>query len=207
MVTRGLWVPAGWYLLERSVGGAGRHLRLGLYCSLACLIQAKDDLTVGAATHSDRLGLPAEDPRARQRLLDIAQTLLHAGSTIRAAGDALGVPTSTLRHWLREAGIVVGADGTLTGNPKTKPTSTPPVTITGSHTKPPVSVLNELTQVGQITSPAWETATTGPPHAPTFTVTVTTTTDNGPISVCGSGPTKTIAKTQAAQQLLTHLGS
>ena len=35
MVERGVWVPAGWYLLERAPGGRGRHLRLGLYCSLA----------------------------------------------------------------------------------------------------------------------------------------------------------------------------
>ncbi|MEV4245868.1 hypothetical protein AB0J63_20945 [Streptosporangium canum] len=44
---RGVWVPAGWYLLERAPGGKGRHLRLGLYCSVACLIAAGQMLEEG----------------------------------------------------------------------------------------------------------------------------------------------------------------
>ena len=52
--------------------------------------------------------------RRRARLVEIAQKLLHREATIRAAGDELSVPTSALRHWLREAGFRIGADGTLT---------------------------------------------------------------------------------------------
>jgi len=63
-----------------------------------------------------RRGLPADAARGRARLVEVGQTLLHHGATIRAAGDELGMPTSTLRHWLREAGVRVGADGTLSGS-------------------------------------------------------------------------------------------
>jgi hypothetical protein len=42
-----------------------------------------------------RRGLPAGAARRRARLVEIAQTLMHRGATIRAAGDELGVPTST----------------------------------------------------------------------------------------------------------------
>src|SRR5262249_54772392 len=150
--------------------------------------EAKDDLTAGAATHGDRLGLPGEDPRARARLLDTAQTLLHAGSTIRQAGDSLGVPTSTLRRWLRPAGVAVGSGGTLPGGPQTQTAPAPATTLpTSGEAKPAVSVLNERAQTGKITTPVWETAATGPPHAPTFTVTATTTSGGETVSACGAG--------------------
>lgn len=32
------YVPAGWYGLDRALGGPEKHQRLGLYCSLDCLI-------------------------------------------------------------------------------------------------------------------------------------------------------------------------
>jgi hypothetical protein len=43
------------------------------------------------------------------------------------------VPTSTLRHWLREAGVQVGADGTLTG------TASPAASRSGTDKEPPGS--------------------------------------------------------------------
>jgi ribonuclease R len=104
-------------VLERAAGGGGRHLRVGLYCSLGCLAAAAGgDLAEAGQDAGARHGLPAGAARGRARLVEIAQTLLHQGATIRAAGDELGVPTSALRHWLREAGVRVGADGTLTGS-------------------------------------------------------------------------------------------
>ena len=103
-------------MLERAVGGGGRHLRIGLYCSLDCLATAGDSLAEAERAAGARQGLPVGVERDRARLVDIAQTLLHQGATIRAAGDELDVPTSTLRHWLREAGVRVGGDGTLTGS-------------------------------------------------------------------------------------------
>jgi len=104
-------------VLERAAGGGGRHLRVGLYCSLGCLAAAAGgDLAEAEQDAGAWHGLPAGAARGRARLVEIAQTLLHQGATIRAAGDELGVPTSALRHWLREAGVRVGADGTLTGS-------------------------------------------------------------------------------------------
>ncbi|HLH59373.1 MAG TPA: hypothetical protein VKV33_09515, partial [Streptosporangiaceae bacterium] len=93
-----------------------RHLRLGLYCSLPCLEQAAaGHLAEGAAQAANR-GAGQSDPlRDKARIVERAETLLHRGMTIRSAGDVLDVPTSTLRHWLREAGVRVGIDGTLAG--------------------------------------------------------------------------------------------
>lgn len=34
----GQYVPEGWYGLSRALGGPEKHHRLGLYCSLECLI-------------------------------------------------------------------------------------------------------------------------------------------------------------------------
>jgi hypothetical protein len=129
LTARGRWVPAGWYVLERAAGGGARHLRVGLYCSLDCLAAAGDDLAAAEQDAGARRGLPADAARDRARLLETAQTLLHQGATIRAAGDELGLPTSTLRHWLREAGVRVGADGTLTGSasPTPSPATDEPV--------------------------------------------------------------------------------
>ncbi|HEY6315112.1 MAG TPA: helix-turn-helix domain-containing protein [Streptosporangiaceae bacterium] len=114
---RGLWVPEGWYVIERAAGGGARHLRLGLYCSLPCLEQAAaGHLAEGAVAQAANAHGGLADPvRDKARIVERAETLLCQGMTIRAAGDALDVPTSTLRHWLREAGVRVGPDGTLTG--------------------------------------------------------------------------------------------
>ncbi|WP_329087716.1 MULTISPECIES: hypothetical protein [unclassified Streptosporangium] len=106
---RGMWVPAGWYLLERAPGGKGRHIRLGLYCSVACLVRAGEMLEAGAAEHAARMDLPTEEDRRRERarVVDIAQTLLSGGLTIRQAAESLNVETFTLKTWLKEAGIQI----------------------------------------------------------------------------------------------------
>jgi hypothetical protein len=212
MVARGLYVPAGWYMVERALGGAARHLRLGLYCSLPCLLEAGDQLAVGEAEHAKRLGLPVDTARERARLVERVQTLLHQGATIRQAGDAVGVPTSTLRAWLRAAGIRVGTDGTLTGE------SAPGGSTSGAGAgrsgkspaellaagRPALSVLNELVQAGAVTNVAWSGQAAGPPHAPVFTATVTAHHEatGQALHGEGSGATKAAARSAAAEQLL-----
>src|SRR5438046_537202 len=77
LTTRGRWVPAGWYVLERAAGGGGRHLRVGLYCSLGCLAAAAGGgLAEAEQDAGARHGLPAGAARGRARLVEIAQTLL-----------------------------------------------------------------------------------------------------------------------------------
>ncbi len=231
LTTRGRWVPAGWYVLERAVGGGGRHLRVGLYCSLNCLAAAGDGLAEAERDAGARRGLPAGGERDRARLVETAQTLLHQGATIRAAGDQLDVPTSTLRHWLREAGVRVGADGTLTGSADPAPppgmTSTDPAdhepgTAAGQGTSPaagrpqpappavggsPVQTLNELAQAGYVAGVAWETGAEGAAHQPLFTcsVTVTVTGIAGLVRAQGTGGSKAAAKASAAAALLAAL--
>lgn len=203
LTARGRWVPAGWYVLERAVGGGGRHLRVGLYCSLDCLAAAGGDLAAAEQDAAARRGLPAGTARVRARLVEIAETLLHRGATIRAAGDVLGVPTSTLRLWLREAGVRVGADGTLTGSasPALSPAGTgkPPGMDEEEHgsggrgtgeelaapaagdlppapaavSGAPVQTLNELAQAGYVTDLAWQSVAEGAAHQPVFSCTAT----------------------------------
>jgi hypothetical protein len=196
MVARGRWVPAGWYLLERSVGGAGRHLRLGVYCSVDCLVRAKDELAKGAR----RGALAAETTdRDRARLTEIARTMMHSGMTVRQAGDHLEIPTSTLRHWLREAGVELGPNGTLTG-PEPAPLKAEP-TDGGSA----VSALNELGQVGVVSDIRYEIEMHGPSHAPTFACTASLTSAGEPRRVTEIGDTKAAAKASAAKALLDQI--
>jgi len=237
LTARGRWVPAGWYVLERAAGGGGRHLRVGLYCSLDCLAAVGSDLAAADQDAGARRGPPGGAARDRARLVEIAQTLLHQGGTIRAAGDELGVPTSTLRHWLRAAGVQVGADGTLIGSASTAPPSpgpdehsdksdhgsggprkaagpaaqtaadAPPPAATVSRT--PVQTLNELAQAGYVTDLAWESASEGAAHQPLFSCTVTARVSGigGPVSARGTGGSKAAAKASAAAALLAGLGA
>lgn len=196
MAERGLWVPAGWYLLERAPGGQGRHLRLGLYCSLECLMQAAGTLREGAAEHAQRLGLGSEEEhvRARARIVETAQTLLHGGMTIRQAADNLNVPTSALRTWLSAAGIRVGAgagDGQATYIGGSDPATNP------------VGRVNELAQRCLLTDVKWRTRRSGPEHEPCFTATVTAQRDGRAVTGTGSAATKATAKADAARALLT----
>ncbi|MDP9848128.1 putative dsRNA-binding protein [Streptosporangium lutulentum] len=205
---RGVWVPAGWYLLERAPGGKGRHIRLGLYCSVACLVRAGEMLGEGAAEHAARLDLPTEADRRRERerVIEVAQTLLSGGLSIRQAAESLHVATFTLKAWLKEAGIqIVPASISHTATPT--PASGAPVLAPGEHH--PVSVLNEWTQQGRIDGIDWHLQATGPSHAPAFTATATThpAGSKEPISAQGSGASKTAARAAAAAALLAQLTS
>ncbi|GAA3168636.1 hypothetical protein GCM10010466_68410 [Planomonospora alba] len=208
---RGLWVPAGWYLLERAPGGKGRHLRLGLYCSVACLIAAGRMLEEGAAVHARRLELPSEEDRRRerQRVVEIAQTLLSGGMSIRQAADSLDIPAFTLRAWLKEAGVHLEPVATRQETDRvTAATAAAHVRERPSAGRHPVSVLNEWAQQGRITPPEWEVSVSGPSHAPVFTVTVSACPDGSgrAVSASGEGTSKAAARTAAATSLLSLLG-
>lgn len=203
---RGLWVPEGWYVVERAAGGGARHLRLGLYCSLPCLEQAAaGHLADGAEAKA--VNAQADPVRDRARITERAETLLHQGMTIRAAGDALDVPTSTLRHWLRDAGVRVGPDGTLTG-----PVQQPSEPVPASGVKRPADPadqgalveLNHLVQVGYLTDVAWSVADEGPAHARVFRAVATGRLSGvpGELTGVGSAGTKAAAKAAAARALL-----
>jgi hypothetical protein len=156
---RGLWVPEGWYVVERATGGGARHLRLGLYCSLPCLEQAAaGHLAEGAVARAGNPGGGQAEPlRDKARVVERAETLLHRGMTIRAAGDVLEVPTSTLRHWLREAGVRVGPDGTLTGPARMPPEpepGRPALPDAGASQTQPVSAHSGASGDGPTSAPA-----------------------------------------------------
>ncbi|GGL50109.1 putative dsRNA-binding protein [Planomonospora parontospora] len=207
---RGIWVPAGWYLLERAPGGRGRHLRLGLYCSVTCLIQAGQMLEEGAAAHAQRMSLPSEEDRRRerQRVVDVAQTLLSDGMSVRQAADSLKVPTFTLRTWLKEAGIRIdqaaaAQEAARIAVATTAVSAGEPLTV--EHH--PISVLNEQEQQGRISPLEWQVTSTGPSHAPAFTATVSTRiiTDDRSVSATGTGASKAAARAAAAAALLSEL--
>ena len=229
LTTRGRWIPAGWYVLERAVGGGGRHLRIRLYCSLDCLATAGDSLAEAERAAGARRGLPVGVERDRARLVDIAQTLLHQGATIRAAGDQLDVPTSTLRHWLREAGVRVGADGTLTAP------ADPALGVTGKGkvgdrpdaaagqgtaatagavqpVPPPPAGHRSRRSTSSRRPGMWQAfpgrpGARGPAHQPLFTCTVTATGDGHRrlAHARGTGGSKAAAKASAAAALLAVL--
>jgi hypothetical protein len=114
LVERARHLPEGWYALER-IHPRGRErgrLRLGLYCSAACLAARMGDIEADERDHARRLGMP-DRVRDRQRLVERAVTLLGHGMTVRQAGDVIDVPTSSLRHWLREAGVKLNERGVL----------------------------------------------------------------------------------------------
>ncbi len=170
----------------------------------------------------------ADLARDSARIVERAETMLHQGMTIRAAGDALGVPTSTLRHWLREAGVRVGPDGTLTG-----PAQVPPVPETGrsapagaSAAEPatrdasapgtePTSAagakqpadpadqaalgeLNHLVQLGYLTEVTWSFETEGPAHARIFRAVATARLSGAPGELTGAAGASTKAAAKAA---------
>ena len=104
LTTRAHNVPPGWYLLDRSAGGRGKHLRLGMYCSLSCLLEHAEELRAGEHAHAGHLGLAADPDRDRARLLERADTMLTAGLTLRQAANTLDITPAALRTWLRAAG-------------------------------------------------------------------------------------------------------
>jgi len=219
---RGLWVPEGWYVVERATGGGARHLRLGLYCSLACLEQAAAGHLAEARAVNAHTG-QADLVRDKARTVERAETLLHQGMTIRAAGDALEVPTSTLRHWLREAGVRVGPDGTLTGATQEPPAQEAGASAGAAAPEAPVpepapgarqpadpadqaalGELNHLVQLGYLTDITWSFDAGGPAHARVFCAVATARLSGVPGEMTGTGSasTKAAAKAAAARALL-----
>ncbi|OLL70277.1 hypothetical protein Ae168Ps1_6146 [Pseudonocardia sp. Ae168_Ps1] len=89
-----------------------------MYCSLACVLAAAEDLKLGEREHAQRLGTPADAERDRARVLERAETMIRRGMSAKAAADVLRVPPAALRTWLKAAGIAVVPD----------PAETPPVT-------------------------------------------------------------------------------
>jgi hypothetical protein len=226
---RGLWVPEGWYVVERAVGGGARHLRLGLYCSLPCLEQAAaGHLAEGAVTQAANANERQTDPvRDKARTVERAETLLHRGMTIRAAGDALDVPTSTLRHWLREAGVRVGPDGTLTGpvpepagpgagrsaptgtdtagtEPGMRDAAKAELTAAPDRRRPEdptgqgaLGELNQLVQLGYLAAVTWSFEAEGPAHAQVFRAVATARLSGVPGELTGAGRADTKAAAKA----------
>lgn len=90
--------------------------RLGLYCSLPCLMRSQRRLEECASTHGERLKLPTDDIQHYADLLERALGYLNDGMTVREVGDKHDIPTKTLRGWLESASISIGAT-TATAEP------------------------------------------------------------------------------------------
>ncbi|MEV4249863.1 putative dsRNA-binding protein [Streptosporangium canum] len=137
-------------------------------------------------------------------MIEIAQTLLGGGMTIREAAESLNVQTFTLKAWLKEAGIQIGQASIAHAAASTSTTATP---MPGEHH--PVSVLNEWTQQGRIDGVDWQVEASGPLHTPAFTATATTRPagTKRPVSAQGSGASKAAARAAAAVALLARLDS
>ncbi|AKA09029.1 hypothetical protein SAZ_34070 [Streptomyces noursei ZPM] len=210
MATHGQYVPAGWYALQRSTGKSEKHLRLGLYCSLPCLVRSQRRLEEGASTHAVRLQLPADDIEHYADLLERALGDLHEGMTVREVGDKHGIPTKTLRGWLETASISIGADDRYSGIGTD--TRQPPPLSAGQlrilrQGKNPISVVNELAQKQILHDIDWEDSRTGRAHKPLFTFSLTATrADNGStLRSEGRSTTKAAARTAAAEDLVQQL--
>jgi hypothetical protein len=193
----GRWVPTGWYMVERSVGGSGTHRRLGLYCSLECLMGAREAFEHAEAAHNRLIGLADDPARARERLVETAQTLLATGMSVRAVGDELGVPTKALRAMLTAAGLELPAAPPPDGTP------------TAAGSKNPLMLINELVQRGRLREVIWSVTNTGPAHRPVFTARVGaeawSTAGWKPVSVQGQASSKAAARTAAAEALAAAL--
>lgn len=214
LTTRAYNVPAGWYLLDRAPGGRGRHLRLGMYCSLACLLQHADQLRAGEREHAEHLGLAADPDRDRARLLERADTMLAAGLTLRQTADTLDITPTALRTWLRAAGKPTRpTDHAEPAHPAPGGVSGMPTTDGPGGAPSPISVLHQLRDAGHLLALAITvTSADGPEHQRTFTAEAraetppdNTGTNAGAITARGAGPTKTAAKTAAATVLLRKL--
>lgn len=206
----GTFVPAGWYTVNRALGGHVKHRRLGLYCTLACLMKAHRQLQAGAAEHADYLGLPADDRAVLDSLFEEAHRYVVGDKlSVRDAGNLLGVPTRVLRDWFHSAGISV-TDAVTDAVPGGTTAQTGPETIAdflrAKRHSPAVSVIGELKDATHLTALDWVYAATGPAHQPTFTCTVAVTTAAGESIVQrAQGSKKPMAKSAAAEQLITRL--
>lgn len=202
----GSFVPAGWYTVHRALGGNIKQRRLGLYCTLACLMKAHRQLQAGAAEHAGFLGLPADDRAVLDSLFEEAHRyVVGDGLSLRDTGNLLGVPTGVLRDWFRSAGISVGEaapDGT------TEQTGSETIAdfLTANQHPSAVGVIEELKAAKHLTALDWTYSATGPAHRPTFTCTVTVVTAAGEnIVLRAQGAKKPIAKSAAAEQLIGRL--
>ncbi|MER6174042.1 hypothetical protein [Streptosporangium sp. NPDC001681] len=108
-------------------------------------MRAREMLEAEAAEHAVRMELPTEEERRRERarVVEVAQTLLSGGLTIRQASESLKVETFTLKAWLKEAGIQISTAAVA-------PVAAGSSVGVGSGERHPVSVLNERTQQGRI---------------------------------------------------------
>ncbi len=97
-----------------------------MYCSLACVLSAAEDLKLGEREHAVRLGTSVDAERDRARVLERAETMIRRGMSAKAAADVLQVPPAALRTWLKAAGIPVVPD------PVEAPTVTPVFAAPGS---------------------------------------------------------------------------
>lgn len=204
----GTFVPAGWYSIHRAIGAQEQQRRLGLYCTLTCLIKAQRHLQEGAATHADELGLPANDRAVLESLFEQAHRyILEDGFSVRDAGDLLGIPTDVLRSWFASAGISL-----TTG--AVEPTIHPQVSenmaefLAGQTGRSPLSTVNELKQKRFLAKMTWGESVTGPAHSPVFTCTgKATLADGRVVELRARGRSKSAAKTAAAQRIVDSLSS
>ncbi|WP_049564940.1 hypothetical protein [Streptomyces sp. SBT349] len=207
---RGHFIPAGWYLVQRSSGHGEKHFRLGLFCAVRCLIAGQRRLEEGQAAHAEYLGLE-EEYAEHAALIERAIHLMHDSKlSIRQTGDLLGIATDDLRRWLRAGDICIDDDERLE-SPQIPGQRQAPLPIADfiarrTHSSP-VSAVHELEQAGYLRDLTWHCTPTGPPHQPVFTSAVSTVladTDE-PAAAQSRRSTKSAAKTAAAQALLSQL--
>ncbi|MEU7868121.1 hypothetical protein [Dactylosporangium sp. NPDC049140] len=139
--------------------------------------------------------------RDRARLTEIACTMMHSGMTIRQAGEHLQIPTSTLRHWLREAGIELWSNGTLADQ---EPAPAKAMPVSGGSA---VSALNELAQAGVVGDIRYEFETHGcrRTHRPSPALPRSLTSASERRRATEIGDTKAAAKASAAKTLLDQV--
>ncbi|WP_409186520.1 double-stranded RNA binding motif domain-containing protein [Amycolatopsis sp. VS8301801F10] len=202
----GSFVPAGWYTVHRALGGNVKQRRLGLYCSLACLMKAHRQLQAGAAEHADFLGLPADDRAVLDSLFEEAHRyVVGDGLSLRDTGNLLGVPTGVLRDWFRSAGISVGEAVSSPTTEQPAPETIASFLAANQHPSA-VGAIEELKDAKHLTDLGWAYSSTGPAHRPTFTCTATVVTAAGErIVLRAQGSKKPTAKNTAAEQLIARL--
>ena len=190
--------------------------RLGLYCRLDCLWEARDVLSAGDREHTRRGGRPVDPVRDRARVVETAETLLHRGVSVRRVAETLDVDRRQLEHWLTEAGLITptptvaaSADAATAAVSGLAAPAARDVTARIDEGlaagTPSVSLAHELVQIGAITALTWSHVQDGPSHEPRFTATVTTTVDEKPCGGTGTAATKASARTAAAEDLLARL--
>ncbi|MFC0622439.1 double-stranded RNA binding motif domain-containing protein [Kribbella deserti] len=205
----GTFVPSGWYTVHRALGSKEQQRRIGLFCSLTCLMRAHRQLQAAAAHHAEDLGLPADDREILDSLFEQAhRQILEDGLSIRDVGDMLGVPTDVLRSWFKSAGIAIDHVGQVHDiSARSAPTQTISSVLRTRRSASPISALHELAQAGYLSQPEWSHTRTGPAHRPTFSYSVSVRVNEGhdQVEATAAGSSKRDAQTDAADRLLTML--